>query len=112
MLLPVVSFVFLYVHWKTAVKPFSVILLGVVIVFLSTFFAPATHNAQSISKLTSSINHGKIRKTKSNFRCNGKIYCSEMTSCAEATFYLRNCRGTKMDGDNDGIPCERQWCTH
>jgi cold shock CspA family protein len=44
------------------------------------------------------------------FRCAGKVYCSEMTSCEEATFYLRNCPGTKMDGDHDGIPCESQWC--
>jgi hypothetical protein len=44
------------------------------------------------------------------FRCDGRIYCSQMRSCAEATYFLRNCPGTKMDGDNDGIPCERQWC--
>ena len=44
------------------------------------------------------------------FSCRGKVYCSEMTSCDEARFYLRNCPGTKMDGDGDGIPCERQWC--
>jgi hypothetical protein len=44
------------------------------------------------------------------FRCDGRIYCSQMTSCAEATFFLRNCPGVKMDGDNDGVPCERQWC--
>lgn len=42
------------------------------------------------------------------FECRGKVYCSEMSSCEEAEFYLRNCPGTKMDGDNDGIPCERQ----
>ena len=41
------------------------------------------------------------------FRCEGKAYCSQMTSRAEAEFYLANCPGTKMDGDHDGIPCER-----
>ena len=45
------------------------------------------------------------------FRCDGRQYCSQMTSCAEATFFLRNCPGVKMDGNNDGIPCEQQWCT-
>ncbi|NEX20472.1 cold shock domain-containing protein [Thiorhodococcus mannitoliphagus] len=45
------------------------------------------------------------------YRCEGKIYCSEMRSCEEATFYLRNCPDTKMDGDGDGVPCERQWCS-
>ncbi|ABO22357.1 excalibur calcium-binding domain-containing protein [Shewanella loihica] len=45
------------------------------------------------------------------FRCEaGKIHCSQMSSCQEAKFYLRNCPGTEMDGDHDGIPCERQFC--
>ena len=44
------------------------------------------------------------------FRCEGKRYCSEMTSCQEATFYLKNCPGVEIDGDRDGIPCESQWC--
>ena len=43
------------------------------------------------------------------FKCDGRIYCSQMTSCAEATYFLQNCPGTKMDG-NDGVPCEKQWC--
>lgn len=46
----------------------------------------------------------------SSFKCDGRTYCSQMTSCAEATFFLKNCPGTKMDGNNDGIPCESQWC--
>jgi len=46
----------------------------------------------------------------SQFRCDGRTYCSQMTSCAEATFFLKNCPGVKMDGNNDGIPCEKQWC--
>lgn len=46
----------------------------------------------------------------SSFRCDGRTHCSQMTSCAEATFFLRNCPGTQMDGNNDGIPCEKQWC--
>ena len=47
---------------------------------------------------------------ESTYRCDGRTYCSQMTSCAEATFFLKNCPGTKMDGNNDGIPCEKQWC--
>ncbi|PKG79659.1 cold-shock protein [Shewanella sp. Actino-trap-3] len=46
-----------------------------------------------------------------SFRCEaGKTHCSQMRSCAEATFYIRNCPGTEMDGDGDGVPCERQFC--
>ncbi|WP_282111087.1 excalibur calcium-binding domain-containing protein [Shewanella algicola] len=45
------------------------------------------------------------------FRCEpGKTHCSQMRSCAEATFYINNCPGTKMDGDHDGVPCEMQFC--
>lgn len=44
------------------------------------------------------------------YRCDGRIHCSQMTSCAEAKYFLSNCPGVKMDGDSDGIPCEDQWC--
>lgn len=44
------------------------------------------------------------------FHCDGREYCSQMTSCEEATFFLENCPGVKMDGEGDGIPCEKQWC--
>lgn len=47
---------------------------------------------------------------ESNFSCSGKTHCSQMTSCQEATFYLKNCPGTEIDGDRDGVPCESQWC--
>ena len=48
--------------------------------------------------------------SSSAFKCDGRTYCSQMTSCEEATFFLRNCPDVKMDGNNDGIPCEKQWC--
>lgn len=49
--------------------------------------------------------------TSSGFTCDGRTHCSQMTSCAEATFFLKNCPGAQMDGGNrDGVPCESQWC--
>ena len=45
-----------------------------------------------------------------DFVCDGKTHCSEMSSCKEALFYQESCSGTEMDGDRDGIPCEQQWC--
>ncbi|MGF6348137.1 excalibur calcium-binding domain-containing protein [Variovorax sp. W2I14] len=45
-----------------------------------------------------------------SFSCDGRTYCSQMTSCQEATYFLKNCPGVKMDGNNDGVPCEQQWC--
>jgi hypothetical protein len=44
------------------------------------------------------------------FTCDGRTRCSQMTSCAEATYFIQHCPNTKMDGDNDGVPCEQQWC--
>ena len=45
------------------------------------------------------------------FQCDGRKHCSQMTSCSEAKLVLKNCPGTEMDGDGDGIPCEQQWCS-
>lgn len=45
-----------------------------------------------------------------SFNCDGRKHCSQMTSCAEATYFSNNCPGTKMDGNHDGVPCEKQWC--
>ena len=47
----------------------------------------------------------------SAFRCDGRTQCAQMTSCEEATQFLKNCPGVQMDGNADGVPCERQWCT-
>jgi cold shock CspA family protein len=45
------------------------------------------------------------------FKCSPeKNSCSRMTSCAEARFHMYRCGVQGMDGDNDGIPCEQQWC--
>lgn len=46
-----------------------------------------------------------------SFSCDGRRYCSQMTSCNEAKLFLKNCPTTEMDGDHDGVPCEQQWCT-
>jgi uncharacterized protein (TIGR03437 family) len=45
--------------------------------------------------------------TQSNFGpCGSKTTCGEMISCAEALFYLHECKVTRLDGDGDGVPCE------
>ncbi|WP_228488419.1 excalibur calcium-binding domain-containing protein [Caenimonas koreensis] len=49
--------------------------------------------------------------TFSPYRCDGRTRCSQMKSCAEAKYFLDNCPGAQMDGDHNGIPCEKQWCT-
>ena len=51
-----------------------------------------------------------VPREPAKYRCDGRTHCSQMHSCEEATWFLNHCPGTKMDGDGDGIPCERQWC--
>ena len=45
-------------------------------------------------------------KPSAKFSCDGRQYCSQMNSREEAEFFIRHCPNTKMDSDNDGIPCE------
>jgi hypothetical protein len=47
----------------------------------------------------------------SAFNCDGRQYCSQMRSCEEAKYFLANCPDAKMDGDRNGVPCEKQWCS-
>ena len=49
---------------------------------------------------------GLEETANSGFTCEGKRYCREMNSCAEANFYLNQCGVGRIDGDGDGIPCE------
>jgi len=48
-----------------------------------------------------------IPQNTKNFTCDGRQYCTEMRSREEAVFFINNCPNTKMDGDRDGDPCER-----
>ena len=52
----------------------------------------------------------QAKKRTSRFKCDGRQHCSQMRSCEEAKFFLKHCPNTKMDGNGDGVPCERQWC--
>jgi cold shock CspA family protein len=61
-------------------------------------------------KAKSLVEQFSTNASSNTFKCEGKKYCSQMSSCEEAKFYLRNCPGVQMDGDGNGIPCEKQWC--
>ena len=51
-----------------------------------------------------------IQPVAPSFSCDDRQHCSQMTSCAEATYFIQQCPNTQMDGNNDGVPCEQQWC--
>ncbi len=80
------------------------------LVFLGIAFAAyATYPSWS-QMFVNSLPVGLVDEDFTGYSCEGKQYCSEMNSCKEARFYLKNCPNVKIDGDNDGIPCESQWC--
>ena len=113
--LPFVSFFFLIAHWQVAFRSFFVGLFDLALLLAGVTLAPEQieRNQTARSQSVSSPAQKRVtqqKKADSRFTCSGKVYCREMTSCAEAKFYLRNCPGTKMDGNNDGVPCEKQWC--
>jgi hypothetical protein len=62
--------------------------------------APASAGADGLARMALSA------PVSQSFKCDGRVYCSEMTSKAEAEYFTKHCPGTKMDGDHDGIPCE------
>ncbi len=64
-----------------------------------------------ISSLLYSGNLSYENDEEKEYTCDDRKHCSEMTSCEEAIFFVNNCQDTKMDGDNDGKPCERD-CGH
>ena len=42
-----------------------------------------------------------------SYSCTPRKTCTKIRSCDEAVWYFRNCSwGGRLDGDNDGIPCE------
>ena len=69
-----------------------------------------THYAERIKQSVGLAQPKTVRILPEQFVCDGRIYCSQMTSCQEATFFLRNCPQTRMDMDSDGIACAKQWC--
>jgi hypothetical protein len=68
------------------------------------------HSKTENTSNSSSSSSNKAGNSVSRYKCDGRTFCSQMTSCEEAKFFLSNCPNTKMDGNNDGIPCEKQWC--
>ncbi len=57
------------------------------------------------------VNSFPDQEAATGFRCDGRTDCSQMRSCDEAIFFLKNCPDVTMDVNRDGIPCEQQWCT-
>ena len=91
----------------------------IAVVMLAAIFGLWQYNqkvsAQSEKAAIAAQNHKPFQPVGSNpateqFTCDGRTHCSQMRSCAEATYFIQHCPNTQMDGNNDGVPCESQWC--
>ena len=94
-------------------KTSSLIFSVLIIVFLGSYVFSFLSKPKVYDEDTfhdESTRYVEVDTYAEEYTCSGKTYCSEMNSCEEATFYLRNCPGTKIDGNHDGVPCESQWC--
>jgi cold shock CspA family protein len=84
--------------------------LGVLTVGILFYRESQTHSAVETST-QEFISAEDGLQEHSRFQCEpNKTRCPQMSSCAEARFYLSHCPGVEMDGDHDGDPCEDQWC--
>ena len=112
------AIIYIAFRWQDAKGPFKIQILGFLIMtgfaYMNGGISSVTSEISNLSGLNISapaiLSVSKPNVPNQQFRCDGRTHCSQMTSCAEATYFLRNCPNTRMDGDNDGIPCERQWC--
>lgn len=97
--------------------PIGRVVLIIVVVAIAgsvTYSRYQSHQSGVVASLKapSSSQSKPLRAAPSGFHCDGRTHCSQMTSCAEAKYFIRNCPNTKMDGDHDGVPCESQWCNY
>jgi len=97
----------------------NIVIGGLLVVGLGQYIHSRFTNAPSSAPFydsDASVEHdsdGLVEEeTSPRFHCDGRTRCTEMTSCAEATYFIRNCPNTRMDGDNDGVPCEDQHCRY
>jgi hypothetical protein len=82
-------------------------MLFVLVVFVAWGYY--SKNGGSLSGIFENSESAPVTKDIQNYQCDGRQHCSQMGSYEEAKYFIENCPNTKMDGDNDGIPCERQF---
>ena len=90
-------------------KRFNLFPITAIIVLAVFIYTKIFHLKNQSNITTNPIVHAEQIAQPEKFQCQGKVWCSDMGTYEEALFYLRNCPGTKMDGDGDGEPCESQF---
>ena len=86
--------------------------LGVLVLFAAwrgyAHFVERPSQADALAAASTAAEMATSRSTPvpAGFSCDGREYCSQMSSRTEAEFFVRHCPDNKMDGDHDGQPCE------
>ena len=97
-------------------KAYPVIVIAVVGFFAYQKYHRATLAAQPPDPIESVAAEEEAEspavERDNQYRCDGRTRCSQFNTCEEATWFIENCPGMKMDGDNDGVPCESHLCPH
>jgi len=86
-------------------------LIGAILVIAIVIGGYYQYRARSQAVPLQTVAEPSAEAPPSRFSCDGRTHCSQMTSCAEAKYFLSHCPDVKMDGNHDGVPCEQQWCT-
>jgi len=90
-------------------KSFNLLPVLIVIGVAVFIYSKVSKEKNFVDQIEIPVSETQPIEQTEQFQCQGKVWCSEMSSYEEAIFYLGNCPGTKMDGDGDGIPCEQQF---
>ena len=96
-------------------KPWLALLAALAIGAIAVYGYRNIHSLSAGAVATTTLSPESLPTQQSQapgkaFACDGRTQCSQMTSCAEANYFLKNCPNTAMDGNGDGEPCEQQWC--
>ena len=70
----------------------------------------ARSRSTAVARSTGVVRSARAARSPVAFSCGNKRDCRDMNSCAEARFHLHTCGLAGMDGDLDGVPCERSLC--
>ena len=89
----------------------TVIIFGIIGYFVYGFIQDFLHrneltNQPVIQETLKIANTQAVSSNPNHFQCDGRTHCSQMRSLEEASWFVRNCPNTQMDGNNDGEPCE------
>ena len=90
------------------------LLVGLLVVIGIIYTAYGKYQRYQLAnqEMTPSYTSTQVVSTPSSttqFSCDGRQHCTQMRSYEEAVYFINNCPNTKMDGDNDGEPCEGQF---